>query len=967
MKNLLFSLSIISLLSLSAFAQNGKISGQVVDGKTGEELIGAAVLINGTTTGSVTDLSGNYTINIAPGTYTLNVSYVSYTSQIIENVQVVAGEVTNIDVSLSSDIELEEVVIEAEAIQDNDIALLKLQKKALAVQDGISSKEIKRMGASNAAESMQQVTGATIEDGKYMVMRGLGDRYSITQLNGVTLPSADPYRSSTSMDMIPADMLENIVTVKTFTPDQPGNFTGGKVDISTKSIPDQFYMTFGLSAGYNSQSSFINDFQRDGTRGGLDWFGYEDGTRSRPEELDTYNDYIRLGSAGQSALLGKREENTEEREAIDQTSSSLDNAFVPEKISTPLNYGIDFSFGDQYNLFGKPLGLNIGMAYDKNYSYVGNGLSGLFTDVGSEEVLQVEQDYDFIKSVEEAQIGGLASLSFQVSPNNELTWNTIYSHLGEIGTDNTSGFWRETGTQSFTSQVTAFTERSLINHQLLGSHFLGGFGTRINWMAGTTKTRQDEPDLRMFGYTNDTNSEGDVNWGMNRSIVGILPSHFFRELADTQYNAKIDIDQSIGKNNSIKVGFDYSEKNRTFSEYIYSFNATDRKSYNHPDYVTFSEANGDLNAFFASDNKAVMGTFQQGTSTVYGFGNIYSDQTQVKNSYTGHENIWGAYLMGVFQFGDLRSILGIRAENTDLLAESEDETQVIGEVKKLDWLPSVNLIYAVNENSNVRLAASQTLARPNMREIAPFASVGGVGKDIVLGNPELSRTLVRNLDLRYEVYPKPGELFAVSAYYKLFIDPIIWQLTPKASTPELKPVNSENAQVGGLEIEFRKKLGFISAILQNFSFTANGSLIYSRVDKGLEELELLRREQEQGRRLYIKDWRPFQGQSPYIINLFLSHYSEKLDWENSLTYNTWGDRLSYVTDAVNPDVFETARHSLNFVSRKQFGDHFSMTITLKNLLDMNYRQVYDFPSDEEFLFESYRMGRSFKIGLNYRL
>ena len=958
---------ILLAFSFNVRAQNGKITGQVVDGKTGEELIGATVLINGTTNGSVTDLSGYYTISLPEGTYALNVSYVSYTSQIIENVQIIANEVTNIDVSLSSDIELEEVVIEAAAIQDNDIAMLKLQKKALAVQDGISSKEIKRMGASNAAESMQQVTGASIENGKYMVMRGLGDRYSITQLNGVTLPSADPYRSSTSMDMIPADMLENIVTVKTFTADQPGNFTGGKVDISTKSIPDQFYMTFGLSASYNSQSSFIDDFQRDGTRGSLDGLGYEDGTRARPNELDTYNEFIRLGSAGQSALLGKREDNVEEREALDQTTRSLDNAFVPVKVNTPLNYGIDFSIGNQYNLFGKPLGVNIGLAYDKNYSYIGNGLLGLFTDVGSEELLQVEQEYDFIKSVEEAQFGGLASISFQVNPNNEFTFNTIYSHNGEIGTDNTSGFWRETGTQSFTSQVTAFTERSLVNYQLLGSHFVGGLETKIKWMLGATNTSQDEPDLRMFGYTNDTDSEGNVNWGMNRSIVGILPSHFFRELEDQQYNAKIDIDQSIGKNNSIKLGFDYSDKNRIFSEYIYSYNATDKKSYNHPDYVTFSQANGDLDAFFDTGNKAVMGTFQQGANTVYGFGNIYSDQTQIKNSYTGHETIWGAYLMGVFEWGNLKSIWGIRAENTDILSESEDDTQVIGEVKKLDWLPSLNLIYALNDNSNMRLAASQTLARPNMREIAPFASVGGVGKDIVLGNPELTRTLIRNLDLRYEIYPRPGELFAVSAYYKLFIDPIIWQLTPKASTPELKPVNSENAMVGGLEVEFRKKLGFIAAPLENFSFTANASLIYSRVDKGQEELDLLRNEQELGRRLYIDDWRPFQGQSPYIINLFLSHYSNKLNWENSVSYNTWGDRLSYVTDAVNPDVYETSRHSLNFVSRKEFGDHISLTITLKNLLDMKYRQVYDFPSQEEFLFESFRTGRSFKIGLTYRM
>ena len=262
MRRLLLT-TLLSIVSIFAFAQKGKLSGKIVDGETGEELIGATILILETGAGTVTDLSGNYTMELDPGIYTLNVSYVSYALQKIENLEIKPGNNQEINVSMSSDIQLDEIVVEAKAIKDNDVALLKLQKKSLAVQDGISSREIQRIGASDAAESMTYVTGAAVEGGKYMVMRGLGDRYSLVQMNGITMPSADPYRNSVSMDMIPSEMIESVTTVKTFLPDKPANFTGGLVDVKTKSIPTDFYLRFNASTSFNTVSSFRDDFLSD--------------------------------------------------------------------------------------------------------------------------------------------------------------------------------------------------------------------------------------------------------------------------------------------------------------------------------------------------------------------------------------------------------------------------------------------------------------------------------------------------------------------------------------------------------------------------------------------------------------------------------------------------------------------------------------------------------------------------------
>jgi TonB-dependent receptor len=285
-----------------------------------------------------------------------------------------------------------------------------------------------------------------------------------------------------------------------------------------------------------------------------------------------------------------------------------------------------------------------------------------------------------------------------------------------------------------------------------------------------------------------------------------------------------------------------------------------------------------------------------------------------------------------------------------------------GNIEETDILPSVNLVYELTETSNLRAAFSQTLARPNMREISPFASFGTPNEPTVLGNKDLERTLVQNYDLRYEVYPRPGELFALSAYYKNFQDPIIWLLTPKASTPEIQPANVDQAIVFGIEAEIRKTLDFISPGLENFQFGMNVSYIFSEVDKDQRELDAL----EIANRPHINDTRPFQGQSPYIVNVRLSHNSEALGWENNISFNIFGERLAFVTGALDPDVYEKPRPSLNFVSNKRTNDQFTVGFKALNLLDMTFKKEFD---DDRgvYNFENYQIGRSFTASLSYTL
>ncbi|MDF9794754.1 TonB-dependent receptor [Catalinimonas alkaloidigena] len=968
MKTNLISAFLICMIAglQTVWAQStGTVSGQIIDAQTGEELIGATVQLEGSSTGTVTDISGNYQLKLDPGTYTLVVSYVSYASQKIEGVEVIASQNQSLDVALQEEnTELQEVVVTAQAIRDNDVALLKIQKNALAVQDGISSKEMAQLGSSNAAESIKQVTGASIEDGKYVVMRGLGDRYSISQLNGVTLPSTDPYRNSTSLDLIPSDVVENMVTVKTFTPDQPGNFTGGKVDITTKSLPEEFFFNFGLSATYNTKSSFINNFLTDGAEGELDFLGYDDGTRALPDAFTQHRE--RIGNpalAGGLERAGRAPANQEQRDIIEQTSNAFETPFLATQQSVPLNHGVDISVGNRTTLFGKNLGYSAAISYDKSYTFYDDGTYGLYFDAGTEE-LRNEQSYDVVNGDENTQLGGIISIAYQFSPNHEITLENLYNHDNLVNARTYNGYWQSfRGGTNFEDRIVSFQERELNNTQLRGRHFFKDFlnGAKLEWTAGYALSTQEEPDIRLAGFGVPGYNRG---YSLNQSEIGILPSRIYRNLEDNQLNGKVDITIPLSQeqsDNQLKFGGYYSNKQRDFREDFVSIVSQNQNLYN-PDFTTFSEAgeDDDISDFFALNNFGLVNTPESTGTGFYGFGNYYADQTFSGNIYEGTEEIWATYLMAAYNVtNSLKLIGGARVESTDFTAEASNGRT--GGIEQLDVLPALSAIYKLNDNSNLRAAASQTLARPNLREISPFVSYSGISVPIYTGNPDLERTLVQNLDLRYEIYPNAGELFAVSVYYKNFDNPIVLQLTPTTTTPEIRPVNVDNGRVLGAEVEFRKSLGFISAALQNLRFSVNASFINSEADRTDEEKQVI----ANADRPNLEETRPFQGQSPYIVNAALFYTHPETGWESALSFNIWGERLAFATQALDPDVYDQTRPALNYTLSKRIGESYSIGFKAENLLNPKYEQAYDYSGKP--VYQSYQLGRSFSLSVSYSI
>lgn len=959
--------TVLFISSSDVLLAQGTISGNVIDAETGEDLIGVNIVLEGSSTGTVTDISGNYQLSLDPGAYTLNISYVSYAPKKIEGVEVKEGEVNRIDITMETEeTQLQEVVVQASQINNNEVAMLKLQQKALAVQDGISIGEIRRIGATNSAESMKQVTGASVEGGKYVVMRGLGDRYSLTQMNGVTLPSTNPYRNSVSMDLIPTTIIDNIVTTKTFTPDQPGNFTGGNVNISTRSIPDDFYISANVSVGYNTQASLKDSFLTDPVNSERDWIGYGQEARSLPEFYENEENRDALSSNSIYQLARRQsEEYEDQRRLIDEGSKAFaGRSFIPGVKNSSLNNRFQLSFGDRKQLFNKNLGYNMGLTYGRsftNYSDRQLNIWELRGDFASDD-LQTFLNTEGQESVENVNIGVFGSLGYQFNNTNELTLNYTYSNDVEESAAYLNGVWPGAIAiaHTYEARSISYLQRRLSNIQLSGKHRFGPKNNvNMDWVLGYTLSSQLEPDTRVMA--NNITSSGLYEI---RQAEYDRPFHFFRDLEDNQYNAKIDFEVPLKENNEnrLKFGFLGNRKERDFTEQRYQHQEPAGTGFLR---LRNFESDEDYDEYFGIGNLGVLGQNENGT---YNIGTYYANQTVPSNSYIGSEQVLAGYAMGIFQITDkLKAVGGLRTEKTDFRVESQNPTDAVGVIDELDFLPSLNLIYAVNDKSNIRLSGSRTLARPNMRELAPFFSFDFIGGFINSGNPDLERSRIWNGDLRYEFFPNAGELIAVSAFYKYFDDPIQRRLFPVGSGGQITYVNVDKGVLYGLELEYRKGLGVIADALNDFKFSANFTYILSRVDLTEEELGYFKLADPDA-----EDYRPFQSQSPYIINTNLTYFNPELGLEATVYANMYGKRLFYNGFRGIPDVYEVLGEGdiptpdLRFTIRKTIWENFNVGLRGENLLDAVTYRFVDFKGTR-FINESFRTGRTFTISFGYTI
>ncbi len=955
MKNFNFKLGsllfLFVMLSFTSIFSQGTISGTVLDKESGETMISATVLVEGTDVGEITDFDGKYQIKLDAGTYNLVFSYVGYPEMKIEGVEVKDNELTVIDALMTMDesgVQIEEIVVKAEAIKTTENAVLVTMLNADRFTDGISQGEMTKQNISSADQAVAKVVGVSIADGS-VVVRGLGDRYSTAQLNGASIPSANPYKNSVNLDLIPTSLLSNIITSKTFTPDQPGTFTGGNVNIETKSFPETKSLKISLSTGFNTQASFQEGFlTHDG--GKLDWLGYDDGYRSRSSLYDDENySAALLRSAGTKA----RNDDALAAQVEELYDATLTN-MVPTTTTTPLNHGIGISFGNQYEIGGRDLGVIFSANYSRNFQHFDSGLRNYALESTTSSNLNQNFNLAGTTSIESPTVGGMVGLSYKINPSNRISFNTLYNHSADKSTKSFAGeynTYQVTLPEVFEFRELYWLERSLINNMLLGEHSFGSAGAKLEWVASASVATQSEPELRYFGNEfdpRDLDDPTDDRYAIRAPSEYDYPNHFFRELKDEQYEFKVDytlpILQNLSKGNKVKVGALYSKKDRTFDEKRYSVQEKDAVLYQ-----------GDAAAFFSDENSGIIEKDANDRNVV---GNYLVDDTRASNSYIGSEEIMAFYAMGTLKPVEKFDIVfGARVENASLPVESADSLYTS---ERLSFLPSVNLRYALRDKMNFRAAFTQTVARPNLRELAPFSNFDFRTGAFIVGNPELEMTSITNVDLRWEWLPNAGEIVAVSTYFKSFTNPIVLVNLGK-SNPEFQYQNVDAATVYGVELEYRKNLGFINPILSNFKWGANLSYIYSEVDIDAEELSDI-----QAINPDASSKRTFFNQSPYIINTNLAYSNSKNDIDATLSFNMFGDRLSIVGSQGTPDIFEQARPQLDFTISKKFKENLSVRLSARNLLDPEYKLQSSF-NGNDYVYSDYRIGRTISMSLSYTI
>ncbi|MCC7263825.1 MAG: TonB-dependent receptor [Candidatus Latescibacteria bacterium] len=922
----------------------GTIRGKVVDAQTGEPLTGAYVFLAGTQIGAVCDLEGAYVLrSVVPGAYALTSSMIGYNKVTVAQVVVVAGKEARLDLSLQPEaIATQEVVVEAQKIRNTDAALLRDRQKAAALSDAISAQEIARAGSGDAAQAMAHVTGAAVEEGKYVVIRGLGDRYSAVQLNGVVLPSADPNKRSVAMDLFPTSLLDNIVTVKSFTPDRPGNFTGGAVDIGTKAFPDHLTLSLSASTTYNPQVSFKDGVL--GYAGGKwDWLGVDDGTRELPATLKTVQQVPDIG-ASYTDLTQARQ--------LDRASKAFTPVMAPSTRTGPLSQGYTLGFGHQLQVLGRPLGFLSSFTYSSDQSSYDQGRTARWKLTNRvDRVDNLIDDYQLQDSRSNASVlwGGLLTANYRFRNNHQvgLTWMDNHSS-DDVSRYLYGSFPRDLEEQAtYETRVLHFVERRIQSLQLNGKDQLSP-KLRLQWRASLSGSRQDEPDLRYFTDNFTIWERGGVLDTLYSIQTAIYPSptRYFRKLREDNGEVQADLSRTLalwnGRDGTLKAGANLLRTTREFSERRYAYGQ---------DNILYD---GNAAAFFEPAKVGLTDT----TGFLYRFGNFVQEVSDPSSNYDGTQHIWAGYLMGDLPLSRrLRLITGARLETTRMRVQSQDTTLAPGRLNTKDLLPSLNLVYQVTENMNLRASYGRTLARPTFREMAPYASFDFVGDFTLIGNKGLKRTLVHNYDLRWEMFANPGELVAVSAFLKDFRAPI--ERAILTDNGEIQFQNVDEARVAGLEMETHQSLARLAPRLRCFFAGANLSLIHSRVSIPAKEL-LVRRSLDP----LAGHTRPLQGQSPFLLNLDLTYDGVRRGLTAGLYYNLFGRRLSEVSLGGTPDVYEQARGNLQFTLAKSFLHLYRLKFTAANLLDSPFEDSYRFKG-RDFSASRYRSGRSYSLALAF--
>lgn len=948
---------LLGLFGTVTAQQQGTIRGTIYDAGTGEAMYGVTVVIKDTQNGAITDFDGKFQIKVAPGTYTIQATFISYGPIEVSDVQVTAGEVTVLDnLSMTEEAtELETIIVAAEVEKVTEAALLTVKKKSSYLIDGISAGNFKKIGDGDAAGAAKRVPGVSVEGGKYVFVRGLGDRYTKTLLNGVDIPGLDPDRNTLQMDIFPTNVLQNIVVIKSFTPELAADFTGGIVNLETKEFPDT--KTFNVSGGFGiNPNMHFNSNYLTYTTSSTDWLGFDNGDRDIPTGGRTDVPF-RAQAIGNAQVAA-------DYEAI---LGSFNKELAAFKETSFMDFNLGFSRGNQTEIGNKTFGYNVSLSYkneidfyeDAQFSRYGRG------NQASDLELELRENQKGNYGSNNVLVGGLATFALK-GDMAKYKLNLLHLQNGE----SKAGFFNYRGADQGSNfdadqHNLEYNQRALTNILLSGEYFINQGAWEIEWKVSPTFSSIDDPDIRFTRIRTD---------GDNPSVgtESGLPERIWRELQETNVASKLDFTKKIlfsGNESKFKFGLAHTYKDRSFN--IQNFN--------------FSANGGDVtldpNTLLADDNLFSRSDNINGVS----FDPLFIPRNP--NQYDATVNVMAAYISGELTLNEkLKAIVGVRAENYVQEYTGEDQTgNFVFENEKvlddLDFFPAVNLIYNFVENQNLRFSFSRTIARPSLKE-ASFANIldpltgrtfiGGFFEDIdpqsneVIWDGNLRATNITNLDARWETFQPGGQTFSLSTFYKSFEAPI--EIVQYLQAPNnFQPRNVGNGQVLGLEAELRKNLGFISPSMEEWSFNTNVTVIESKIKMSATEFNSRVLNARTGQS--IDDTRDMAGQAPFIVNAGLQYEGFDNFLNAGIYYNVQGRTLQYVGVADIPDVYSVPFHSINLSFSKGFGEDgkFNVSFKVDNLLDDKREQEFESFGAQNRLFQRLAPGRTFSFGFGYQI
>ena len=911
-----------SFLALTAQAQTGVICGTVTDAKFKEPLIGATVSIEGTTIGAITDIDGNFRIEkVQPGKYTLVASYVSYKTQNIKDVAVVAHQEAVVRIELSdADLQLQNVVVVAQRKLGTETAVLNTVRKSLPVVSGISAQQISKTQDSDAAEVLRRIPGITIVDDRFIVVRGLAQRYNNVWLNNATTPSSETDSRAFSFDVLPSSLIDNMMVYKSPSAELPADFSGGFVRLMTKNVPEGNTFNVSYQLGFNTNATF-RDFQL--TKGhAIDYLGFGAGKRALPSGTPAHLNDV---STSDAAAFTRRV-NT-------GWDISHFTALPEQKLTFTMNRL--FNIGDWK--IGNITNVNYSTGYDyyelKNNNYLSYDMTN--------DQSSYRYKYDDVQYKNTTKLGALFNWSF-------LKGNTKYEFRNFFNQRGSSSLTQRQGTDYYSEEnirkwESLYTGRTTYAGQLAGEHRWNDDVDKVDWTVGYAYAAYNEPDRKVV-KSMERKQDSELKYYVSD------PTRYYQDLKDNSFSLATNYEHIFTVSDLFKptlnagVYGEYKKRNFDARRFVYNLLGNG--------YNRFAE--WDYSSIFSDENISADRIYMK-------------ESTNKSDSYTSDNLLGSGYVSAKLNYGEkLNANVGVRMEYYRLKLdgyESDGIKPVHLDQNSTEFFPSLNVAYSLTDKQQVRVAYGRSVNRPEFREVVPYVYYDFALDANITGNVDLKNAYTNSVDLRYELYPSPGETVTIGGFYKYFADPIEQTYREAGSGLQYTYHNADHAKAFGVEVDIKKHLNFIG--LKDLSFVFNGAYIHSKVyfPEGSFERN-----------------RAMQGQSPYLINTGLFYQNDTKGLSASVLYNRIGKRIETVgVPAQNPnddipDIYEMPRNSLDLSFSKKLGNYVELKAGVKDLLNskIEYKQFLELTDaagakrEVEQLVRSYRPGVTVNVGVSVK-